>query len=98
MAYQESAGLGDVASEIASGLDALRNLAGRIQSGGDALAERIRSAGDYAVRLSNAATGAAAGAKAGGAVPARPGASLVTPALLIGGAWLLLSSSRRRRR
>lgn len=80
--YSERAGLGDVTSEIVDGLTRLRNLATNVQQGGDALAAQIAQAGDFAVRLSNAATGAAAGAKAGYSAPATSGEKFGTAATL----------------
>lgn len=96
MAY--NAGLGDVAGDIAAELERLRAYASTIQAGGDALAARIAAAGTQAVKISNAVTGAVAGANYGaqagynapttGALP-----RWVVPTALIGGAFLLL---RRR--
>ena len=98
MAYQQPAGLGDITDDIKSGLDALSRLASNVQSGGSSLAQKIQDASDYAVRLSNAATGAAAGAKAGLNAPVTTGGklgALTTAGLVVGGLWLL---SRGRRR
>ena len=96
MAY-DRAGLGDVTDEIVDGLARLRDLATRVQQGGDVLAAKIANAGDVAVRLSNAATGAAAGAKAGYNAPATSGekfGTATTLGLVALGAYLL---SRRKR-
>lgn len=92
-----SPGLGDITDDIAAALGRLRDYASSVQTGGEELAQKIKSAGDFAVQLSNAATGAAAGAKAGYNAPTTPAgqvASLVTPALVFGGLYLFL---RRRR-
>lgn len=93
-----SPGLGDVAADIAQELERLRQWAAGLQQGGDALAQKIADAGNQAVRISNAVTGAVAGANYGaqagyntpiaGAIP-----SWVVPAALAAGAVLLL---RRR--
>lgn len=99
MAYRDTATLGDIATDIAAGLSRLRDVATGIQNGGDALASQIQNASDYAVRLSNAATGAAAGAKAGFSAPATntglAGLSLTTVGLIAGAAYLLTRGRRR---
>lgn len=86
MAYQ--AGLGDVAGDIAAGLSWLQQQAAGVQTGADQLAEKIKAAGDYAVQISNAATGAAAGAKVGATAPTRT-PSWVLPAAIVGAVLVL---------
>jgi hypothetical protein len=96
MSYNQ--GLGDVASDIAQALENLRRYAQGLQTGGDTLAQKIQEAGDTAVRLSNAVTGAVAGAnygaKAGYNAPMGALPSWIVPTALGVGAYLLLRSRR----
>lgn len=90
--YDSRAGLGDISSEIADGLAKLRAIAQNVQN-------QATNAGDLAVKISNAATGAAAGAKAGYNAPATntglASMSLTTVAVVAGVAYLLTKGRRR---
>jgi hypothetical protein len=57
--------LGDFATEVTDALTNLRTTAADIQTGANVLAQKLTQAGNIAVRVSNTATGAAAGAKVG---------------------------------
>jgi hypothetical protein len=77
--------------------DVLTNVneaASDIQNFANALADKIRAGGDFAVRTGNATTGAAVGAKAGSAAPTTP--LLDQPAVRYGGLALLAYLLLRR--
>lgn len=58
-----------MATAIQDLLTRINDASGSVQAFSDALAEKIRQGGDIAVRTSNSAYGAAAGAKAGSVTP-----------------------------
>lgn len=65
MGYPSRGQLGDFSTEIADALANLRNAASTFQTGAQQLSTKLNQAGASAVKLSNQATGAAAGAKVG---------------------------------
>lgn len=88
--------LGDFATEITDALTNLRTTAADVQTGANLLAQKLTSAGNVAVRVSNTVTGAAAGAKvgaqSGAAVPVDNPLKLIpTPVWVAAGIVALLA-------
>lgn len=78
-----------MANGVQGALERIDDAANDIQAFANALADKIRSGGDVAIRTSNTAYGAAAGAKAGSVTP-----TTIPPAIKwagIAGALYLLS-------
>jgi hypothetical protein len=81
-----------MATTIQDLLTRVNEASGDVQSFADALAQKIQQGGDIAVRTSNSAYGAAAGAKAGSVTP-----TTISPAVKYGGLALLAYLFLRRR-
>jgi len=93
--------VGDISTDVTDRLTLLNQAAKDIQTGFDQLAQKLTSAGNAAVRVSNQTTGAAAGAKVGattgGIVPANVSeliAKVPTPVLYGGIAYILYRALR----
>jgi hypothetical protein len=81
-----------MASAIEDVLARVNSASGDVQDFANALAQKIQQGGDIAVRTSNSAYGAAAGAKAGSITP-----TTIPPAVKYGGLALLAYLFLRRR-
>ena len=82
--------LGDPITDF---LTRVRDASTDVQNAANAVAQKVAEGGDFAVRASNATTGAAAGAKAGSSVP--PSFN-IPPAVLYGAAAFAVYKLLRR--